>query len=104
VGAGRSPVVTLQLEHHVMKRFTHRTLAAVTSIVFGAAFSFGAFATNNPFPTPPPLEQNGQCVACHQACDDARQECVANGQGPCFPAFRVCTETCSSSIPGCAIP
>jgi hypothetical protein len=73
-------------------------LAAVASLVFGVALSLGAFAIN------PPLENNGPCVNCHQACDDARQACVAGGQGGCFPAFRVCTETCSSTIPNCQIP
>lgn len=87
-----------------MLKLNRSRLGAFAALLFGVALSFGAFA-DDPFPIfPPLLEGNGPCVACHMGCDTARQECVASGQGNCFSAFRLCTQSCSSGIPGCQIP
>lgn len=102
-----------------MKKLAGRKLAVWASFFFAVAFSFGASAINYPvvytpppfpgnpqqFPTPPgTIVENGPCVACHQACETARQSCFANGGVACFPNFNVCTQSCSVSVPGCNIP
>ncbi len=78
----------------MFKSFRIRIIA-LSALVFGAAMSFGAFAWEN----------NGPCVSCHMACDDARTTCQANGGGSvCFQQYRQCQRQCSMTYPGCQIP
>ena len=77
-----------------MFKFPRFKLAALGALTFGLALSFGAFAWEN----------NGPCVSCHMACDDARLACVASGGSYCMQQFKTCERSCSRTIPGCQIP